>query len=122
MASTPPRTQTCCFTVEKQNILTFPGNLFSLRLRLGSSVYFSKDEPCTPVISERAEPAFNLLSAELVHGPDRAASLSCHRALKRSRLIKLLQMLPEEYGDARVTPLEGKGKKGQHQLLQPHEK
>lgn len=108
MASTLPHTQTCCFTVEKENILTFPCNLFSLRLRLRSSVYFSEDEPCTPVISEKAEPAFNLLSAELFHGLDRAASLSCHCCSQKI----LFNKTPEENGDARATPLEGKGKKG----------
>lgn len=66
-----------------------------------------------PFISERAEPAFNLLSAERVPGLDHAASLSCHCGSQKILFnITQIQMLTEENGNVRVTPFEGKGKKG----------
>lgn len=65
------------------------------------------------VISQRAEPAFNLLSAECVPGRDHVKFHShATVVLKRSCLKKLLQMLTQENGDVKMTPFEEKREKG----------
>lgn len=75
------------------------------------------------IISERAEPAFNLLPAERVPGLDRAKFHSpATVALSRSCLIKTpTNVDSRKWRRESRLPLKSRGT-GRHQLLPPHGK